>query len=316
MALDYGLLGEDGAAHRKKNLKAAGVAFCAIAACAMLGAFIGGLNTSSEVASDASGTALLSMGAGVPVTKAKAGLAARPRLGGGAVSLRSIATSPVAKLAIKAMDVNDHLNRRDISVQAAKEEMASGWDLVEPKTRERLLKVIEPIEYKASALAGVSAPMNFFDPLGFCTTVTAGKLLFYREVELKHGRVAMLASLGIVVGENYHPLFGGNIDSPAIYAFQETPLQTFWPAVLAALAILETFSVFTFQDPVAGGEQWAIREDHEPGNLGFDPLGLKPKDQKELIEMKTKELNNGRLAMFAVAGMVAQEMVTGTKLFP
>merc|ERR1719352_482554 len=198
-------------------------------------------------------------------------------------------------------------------MQAASD-LSSGWDLVDTQTKDKLVNVLDDVKYKSSLLAGVSAPMNYFDPLGFSTPTTAGKLLFYREVELKHGRVAMLAALGILVGEQFHPLFGGNIDTPAIYAFQETPLQTFWPAVVAALAIPEVYSVFTFQDP-AQGEQWAIREDHEPGNLGFDPLGLKPTDEKELIEMKSKELNNGRLAMIAAAGMVAQELVTGQKLF-
>merc|ERR1712078_881631 len=165
-----------------------------------------------------------------------------------------------------------------------------------------------------SLLAGISAPVGFFDPLGFTTNCDAGKLLFYREVELKHGRVAMLAALGLVVGEQFHPLFGGDIDVPSAFAFQQTPLETFWPAVVAAIAIPEIYSVFTFQDPTKG-EQWAIRTDHVPGDLGFDPLGLKPKDTKELKDMQTKELNNGRLAMIAVAGMIAQEYATGQKLF-
>merc|ERR1712139_8106 len=129
-----------------------------------------------------------------------------------------------------------------------------------------------------------------------------------------HGRIAMLAALGILVGEQYHPLFGGDIDVPAYAAFQATPLQNFWPAVVTALAIPEVFSVLTFQDP-SKGEQWAIREDHVPGDLGFDPLGLKPTDPKKLVEMQTKELNNGRLAMIAAAGMIAQEVATGQKLF-
>merc|ERR1712087_958666 len=97
-------------------------------------------------------------------------------------------------------------------------------------------------------------------------------------------------------------------------AFQETPLQTFWPAVMLAISILEVFSVFSFNSPL-GGEPWSIRSDHEPGNVGFDPLGLKPTDAKELKEMQTKELNNGRLAMLAAAGMIAQELVSGQKLF-
>merc|ERR1712094_121749 len=131
-----------------------------------------------------------------------------------------------------------------------------------------------------------------------------------REVELKHGRVAMLASLGFLVGENFHPLFGGNIDVPSYIAFQETPLQTFWPAVVFVISILEVFSVFTFQNPF-GSQPWTISLEHEAGDFGWDPLGLKPTDEKELFDMKTKELNNGRLAMIAIAGMVGQEVATG-----
>jgi hypothetical protein len=203
---------------------------------------------------------------------------------------------------------------RDVSMQAT--EVPTGWDLVDTKTKDKLSKVLDDVKYKESLLAGVSAPMDYFDPLGFSTTTTAGKLLFYREVELKHGRVAMLAALGIVVGENFHPLFGGDIDVPAAFAFQQTPLEAFWPAVVAAIAIPEIYSVFSFQQPgLKGATQWTIREDHEPGNLGFDPLGLKPTDPKELKDMQTKELNNGRLAMIAAAGMIAQELATGQKLF-
>merc|ERR1711998_453199 len=164
------------------------------------------------------------------------------------------------------------------------------------------------VEY-AKTLPGVTGPLGFFDPLGFCSAddITEGKVKFYRELELKHGRVGMLAALGFLVGENFHPLFGGDIDVPAYLAFQQTPLQTFWPIVVFAIAIPEIFSVFTFETPALfsglgtkPGDTWSIRSDHEPGDLGFDPLGLKPTDP-ELKEMQTKELNNGRLAMIAAA---------------
>merc|ERR1711907_616969 len=194
----------------------------------------------------------------------------------------------------------------------------SGWSTVDDDTKRKLVKVLDQVKAKESLLAGISAPLGFFDPIGFSTTVTGGKLLFYREVELKHGRIAMLASLGMLVGENFHPLFGGDIDLPAYIAFQATPLENFWPAVVAAIAIPEVFSVNTFQDPDEGrlfGGLWKVKTDHVPGDLGFDPLGLKPKDPKEFKTMQTKELNNGRLAMIAMAGMVAQEIATGQKLF-
>merc|ERR1719163_1762344 len=164
-------------------------------------------------------------------------------------------------------------------------------------------------------LAGIAGPLGFFDPAGFCSgDVSEGKVRFIREAEIKHGRVAMLASVGFLVAEPFHPLFGGGIDSPSYVAFQQTPLQTFWPAVLFAIAIPEVFSVFKFQSPFEG-EKWALRTDSEPGDLGFDPLGLKPTSAAELKEMQTKELNNGRLAMIGIAGMVGQELASGAKLF-
>ena len=139
-------------------------------------------------------------------------------------------------------------------------------------------------------------------------------MLALAEVELKHARVAMLAALGFLVGENFHPLFGGAIDVPSYVAFQQTPLQTFWPAVVVAISVLEVFSVFSFESPM-GGQPWTVRTDHVSGDLGFDPLGLKPTSAGELAEMQAKELNNGRLAMIAIAGMVAQELASGSKIF-
>merc|ERR1719387_2252293 len=76
----------------------------------------------------------------------------------------------------------------------------------------------------AKSLAGIAGPLGYFDPLGFSTgDVSEGKIRFFREAELKHGRVAMLASLGFFVAEGFHPLFGGQIDVPSYVAFQQTP---------------------------------------------------------------------------------------------
>jgi hypothetical protein len=177
-------------------------------------------------------------------------------------------------------------------------------------------KMTTDMKTKAQTLPGIAGPLGFFDPVGFCNQATEGRLCFYREVEVKHGRLAMLASLGFLVGEQYHPLFGGEVDTPSYLAFQQTPLQTFWPAVVAALAIPETFSILTFNNPTEPDGLWTVQKDREGGDLGFDPLSIKPENPKKFKEMQTKELNNGRLAMLAAAGMVAQELVTGEKLFP
>ena len=54
-----------------------------------------------------------------------------------------------------------------------------------------------------------------------------------------------------------------------------------------------------------------LNEEYYPGDINFDPLGLKPEDPAEFREMATKEIQNGRLAMLAIAGFVAQELVDG-----
>ena len=95
---------------------------------------------------------------------------------------------------------------------------------------------------------------------------------------------------------------------------QETPLQDFLPALGVLFAIHEFGSIFTFNSPF-GGELWSIRSDYASGDLGWDPLGFKPSDPAELKEMQTKELNNGRLAMIGIVGMIGQELATGNKLF-
>merc|ERR550537_2121608 len=72
-----------------------------------------------------------------------------------------VGSSPLENLALTAIDVN---NRRDVSANA-KAALQSGWDLVEEKTKDRLLTVLDQVKAKDSLLAGISAPMDYFDPL-------------------------------------------------------------------------------------------------------------------------------------------------------
>jgi Chlorophyll A-B binding protein len=54
-----------------------------------------------------------------------------------------------------------------------------------------------------------------------------------------------------------------------------------------------------------------LEDSYTPGDLGFDPLGLLSRSNQKQKEMRTKELQNGRLAMLAVAGIVALDLVDG-----
>lgn len=175
----------------------------------------------------------------------------------------------------------------------------------------------------ASDLPGALPPVGFFDPLGLSSDKTDGEMKKIREAELKHGRVCMVAALGILTGENFNPFFDGKISGPAIYQFQQADdiLPYFWVLVTFAIALVEGQNILSgWENPDdtkarGPGAVAELRDSYVNGDLGFDPLGLKPADQEEFDIMRTKELQNGRLAMLGVAGMVAQELVTGQSLF-
>ncbi len=151
-------------------------------------------------------------------------------------------------------------------------------------------------------------PVGFFDPAGFSNGVTEEQFKLYQEAEIKHGRVSMLAILGFIIGELTHILFDGKISGPAIYQFQQADaiLPVFWVGVLSIIGLIEGFSITsawqslgdTLQEPTGLAK---LKAEHIPGNYNFDPLGLKPTSAKDLKTMRTKELNNGRLAMLVTS---------------
>lgn len=168
----------------------------------------------------------------------------------------------------------------------------------------------------AEKMPGVSAPFGYFDPMGL-TPETNEELQLYREAELAHGRVAMVGALGFLVQEQFHPIFP-EIGGPSIRQL-DLVLQT--PNGLTA-GVTMLFAIWLTEISRArigwmepDVEMRTLRDGYEPGDLGFDPFGLKPKDSAGLFAMQTKEINNGRLAMLACAGIVSQELVTGQTLF-
>lgn len=159
------------------------------------------------------------------------------------------------------------------------------------------------LEDAATELVGSDIEYPEFDPWGFTKGASEEKIYWYRCAELKHGRIAMLAALGQIT--QYYvqlddPVFNQG-DKPfaalqQVYA--ERPLA-FAQIVLAIFAV-EALGQFNQVKPGA-----------EPGDLGFDPLGLKPTDPETLEKVQLRELKNGRLAMLAIAGMLYTEYLTG-----
>merc|ERR1719195_912005 len=167
-----------------------------------------------------------------------------------------------------------------------------------------------------NSLPGVLEPTGLFDPLGLSEKANEATLKRYREAEVTHGRVAMLATIGFLVGEKVEGssfLFDASIKGPAITHLAQVP-DGFWCILIITIGSLElNRAQIAFVSPadVPTGQQGLMREDHYPGDIGFDPFNLKPEDPEEFNIMVTKELQHGRLAMLAAAGFMAQELVDG-----
>ena len=155
-------------------------------------------------------------------------------------------------------------------------------------------------------------PLNF-DPAGFLEGKSQLEVNRYRECELTHGRVGMLAALGFLVQEKFHPLFSGD-GGPAIDQIPALPVWL-WVVMAGGIGAVEATRINIAFAPLEDGPKGpqaksALRADYTPGDLGFDPLGLAPEDPAEFLEMQEKELAHCRLGMIAAAGFLAQEAVT------
>lgn len=173
------------------------------------------------------------------------------------------------------------------------------------------LSMVTSSKFDPALFPGVCGPTGYFDPLNLAPTdMTTFKK--YREAELKHCRVAMLACLGFLFQESSFVKFfvvGLPVSGPAIFNYQEA--EYILPVLTAnvwgfALAV-EGFTVvrgwkITLDEKDGTGWQSPLKDTYTPGDLNFDPLGLMPVDSVQKKTMQTMELNNGRLAMIAIAG--------------
>mmetsp|Transcript_18162 Transcript_18162/g.57039 ORF Transcript_18162/g.57039 Transcript_18162/m.57039 type:complete len:251 (-) Transcript_18162:252-1004(-) len=159
-------------------------------------------------------------------------------------------------------------------------------------------------------LPGACLPLGEFDPLGFAAGASLDDVRRYREAEVMHSRVAMMASVGYLAGEYGSPLvWHGKVGGPANDQLAQIPTPLFMGLTIA-IGVAETYRARRGWVEPSPDELFQLRPAYYPGDLGFDPLKLKPADPTAFADLQTRELNNGRLAMIAVAGMCAQEQVT------
>jgi hypothetical protein len=165
-----------------------------------------------------------------------------------------------------------------------------------------------PFMARPAALTGEMVGDVGFDPLGFAKT--SEDLMNYREAEIKHARLAMLAAAGWPLSEifdkkiaavlNLAPLVDANDRAPSLLnggLGKVSPI--YWIGCLGVAAAVDLY-----------GMKQKENANYTPGNLNFDPLGVYPKDKYGQEQMQLAELKNGRLAMIAITAFAVQEAVS------
>lgn len=163
---------------------------------------------------------------------------------------------------------------------------------------------------------GVQAPVRFWDPAGFCKDGNEANFKRRRTVEIKHGRVSMLACIGFIVPE--YVRFPGELSPSEGISFADVPNGL---AALSKVPSLGWAQIFFFAGFIETGGLarlgLAKPNPNEPGNLGLGNLGAlglfgSIKDPKVRATKLNAEIANGRLAMFAIMGLLFQNGVTGS----
>jgi len=158
--------------------------------------------------------------------------------------------------------------------------------------RARSLRKSSRHAFDAAAQEGVTEPFGYFDPLGFAKGKDAAEFRKLRVAEIKHGRVAMMASIGLVMPH-----------------FFKAPGFEKVPAGIGAVFTDMGGAGFVALFLGAGLHELVLWKDDatkDAGDFG-DPFNF----AKSISVERNYELNNGRMAMFAVIGELVAQLVSG-----
>merc|ERR1712087_33129 len=163
---------------------------------------------------------------------------------------------------------------------------------------------------------GVQPPLGFWDPLGLLDDADQERFDRLRYVEIKHGRISMLAFLGqITTRAGIHlpgaiDYSGDSFDSfpdglAAIYGPDAIP-----GAGLAQIVLLAGFlELGVMKDSANGAAPGDFPGDFRNGSLDF---GWDTFDEETQAFKRGVELNNGRAAIVVFLGLMVHEQLGGS----
>ena len=151
---------------------------------------------------------------------------------------------------------------------------------------------------------GAQPPLGFWDPLGLLTDADQERFDRLRFVEVKHGRVAMLAVLG-------HITTTAGIHLPGTIDLDGTTFDSI-PNGLAGLAAVPAFGLLQMFLSVGWWELkgWEQVEGSTPGDFGIPYVSFYNTEEKQAAA-RAKELNNGRAAQMGILALMVHEKLDG-----
>merc|ERR1712125_111223 len=153
---------------------------------------------------------------------------------------------------------------------------------------------------------GVQDPVGFWDPLSFTSDGDVSSFQRRRSVELKHGRICMLATMGYITPE-ITGKFPGYLSPSMGLKFADIPNGLAAVSKIPALGWTQIVAYAGFCELSAGSDDWKTGT---PGDYGFKVLTSS--DPAEKTKKLAAEIANGRLAMMAIIGMFFQDGLTGS----
>ena len=148
---------------------------------------------------------------------------------------------------------------------------------------------------------------NLFILFNATAAYKVGSTKFVKEAEIKHGRVAMVSSLLIPLLDNVEPsVLGVNYVNSLDLNTQGVLLLGFGVSEFCQM-------VKAYEFPSNTSSWFKMKEDHVPGDYGFDPLGINNYNNSNSV--KTNELFVGRIAMLGVVCAMLNELTTGNPVF-
>jgi len=159
---------------------------------------------------------------------------------------------------------------------------------------------------------GAQPPLGFYDPLGLVNDGDEAKFDRLRYVELKHGRISMLAVVGYLTQEAGVRL-PGDIDYHGT-SFESIPngfaaLSAIPAAGLAQVVLFIGFLELAVMKDITGGE---FPGDFRNGALDF---GWDSFDEATKLKKRAIELNQGRAAQMGILALMVHEKL-GVSILP